>query len=73
MKSDLKKIQNIILVIQKATYLTFGSLLYISKIFNGLLDRCVWGMDPGSFLDDTARCISTAILIGSLTQYYNII
>ena len=70
--NDLKKIQNIILDIQKATYLTFGSLLYISKTYNGLLVRCVWGMDPGSFLDDTARCISTAILIGSLTKYYEI-
>ena len=30
--------------------------------------RCVWGMDPGSFLDDTARCLSTAILIGSRIQ-----
>ena len=70
--NNLKAIQNIILDIQKATYLTFGSLLYISKTYNGLLVRCVWGMDPGSFLDDTARCISTAILIGSLTDYYNI-
>ena len=69
---NFKKIQNIILDIQKATYLTFGSLLYISKTYNGLLIRCVWGMDPGSFLDDTARCISTAILIGALTEYYNI-
>ena len=70
--NNFKKIQNIILDIQKATYLTFGSLLYISKTYNGLLVRCVWGMDPGSFLDDTARCISTAMLIGSLTNYYNI-
>ena len=70
--NNLKKVQNIILDIQKATYLTFGSLLYISKTYNGLLVRCVWGMDPGSFLDDTARCISTAILIGSLTEYYDI-
>ena len=70
--NNFKKIQNIILDIQKATYLTFGSLLYISKTYNGLLVRCVWGMDPGSFLDDSARCISTAILIGSLTEYYDI-
>ena len=69
---NFKKMQNIILDIQKATYLTFGSLLYISKTYNGLLIRCVWGMDPGSFLDDTARCISTAKLIGALTEYYNI-
>ena len=70
--NDLKKVQNIILDIQKATYLTFGSLLYISKTYSGLLVRCVWGMDPGSFLDDSARCLSTAILIGSLTEYYDI-
>ena len=70
--NNLKKIQNIILDIQKATYLTFGSLLYISKTYNGLLARCVWGMDPGSFVDDTARCISACILIGSLTEYYDI-
>ena len=70
--NNFKKIQNIILDIQKATYLTFGSLLYISKTYNGLLVRCVWGMDPGSFLDDSARCISTAKLIGSLTEYYDI-
>ena len=70
--NNLKKIQNIILDIQKATYLTFGSLLYISKTYNGLLARCVWGMDPGSFVDDTARCISACILIGSLTEHYDI-
>ena len=70
--NNFKKVQNIILDIQKATYLTFGSLLYISKTYNGLLVRCVWGMDPGSFLDDTARCISSTILIGSLSDYYDI-
>ena len=70
--NNLKQIQNIILDIQKATYLTFGSLLYISKTYNGLLVRCVWGMDPGSFLDDTARSIKTATLIGSLTEHYEI-
>ena len=69
---NLPQIQNIILDIQKSTYLTFGSLLYISKTYNGLLVRCVWGMDPGSFLDDTARSITTARLIGSLTENYDI-
>ena len=69
--NNLKKIQNIILDIQKATYLTFGSLLYISKTYTGLLIRCVWGMDPGSFVDDTARCISSSILIGSLSEHYD--
>ena len=70
--NNLKQIQNIILDIQKATYLTFGSLLYISKTYNGFLIRCVWGMDPGSFMDDTARSITTAILIGKLTEHYEI-
>ena len=70
--NNLKKIQNIILDIQKATYLTFGSLLYISKTYNGFLARCVWGMDPGSFVDDTARCISACILIGLLSEHYEI-
>ena len=70
--NNLNKIQNIILDMQKATYLTFGSLLYISKTYNGLLARCVWGMDPGSFVDDTARCISACTLIGSLTEHYDI-
>ena len=69
---NLTQIQNIILDIQKSTYLTFGSLLYISKTYNGLLVRCVWGLDPGSFLDDTARSITTARLIGSLADYYDI-
>ena len=65
-------LQNLILDIQKATYLTFGSLLFMSKTYTGLLLRCVWGMDPGSFLDDTARAISTAFILGKLTKYYNI-
>ena len=69
---DLYQIQNIIFDIQKATYLTFGTLLYISKISDGLLIRCVWGLDPGSFLDDTARAISSSSIIGSLTKYYKI-
>ena len=68
---NLKKVQNVILDIQKATYLTFGSLLYISKTYNGLLVRCAWGMDPGSFIDDTARCIAACKLIGYLTNYFD--
>ena len=68
---NLKKVQNVILDIQKATYLTFGSLLYISKTYNGLLVRCVWGMDPGSFVDDTARCIAACKLIGHLSNHFD--
>ena len=68
----LENLQKLILDIQKATYLTFGSLLYVSKTYNGLLIRCVWGMDPGSFLDDTARSITTAFILGKLTKYYDI-
>ena len=69
---DLILMQNLIFDIQKATYMTFGSLLYISKTYNGFLIRCVWGIDPGNFIDNPARAISTAILIGSLTYHYNI-
>ena len=68
---DLTQIQNIIFDIQKATYMTFGSLLYISKTYSGLIIRCVWGIDPGNFIDNTARAISTAILIGMLTTHYD--
>ena len=69
---DLTQIQNIIFDIQKATYMTFGSLLYISKTYSGLIIRCVWGIDPGNFIDDTARAISTGILIGGLTNHYDL-
>ena len=69
---SIDHLQKLILDIQKATYLTFGSLLYMSKTYNGLLVRCVWGMDPGSFLDDTARCITTAFILGKLTESYDI-
>ena len=69
---DINLIQNLILDIQKATYMTFGSLLYITKTYNGFLIRCAWGIDPGNFIDNTSRAISTSILIGSLTNHYNI-
>ena len=69
---DLPQIQNIIFDIQKATYMTFGSLLYISRTYSGLIIRCVWGIDPGNFIDDTARAISTATLIGRLANHYDL-
>ena len=68
----LSYIQNIIFDIQKATYITFGTLLHISKIENGYLVRCIWGMEPGCFIDDTARAISSSSIIGSLTKFYKI-
>ena len=68
---DLKEMQNIIFDIQKSIYLSFGILIHISKLHSGLLIRCVWGIDPSSFIDDTARAISTASIIGNLTKYYN--
>ena len=68
--NDLKEIQNIIFDIQKSIYLSFGILISISKIHSGLIIRCVWGIDPCSFIDDTARAISTASVIGNLTKYY---
>jgi hypothetical protein len=69
---DLTQIQNVIFDIQKATYMTFGSLLYISKTYSGLIIRCCWGIDPGNFIDNTARAICTAMLIGELTNHYEI-
>ena len=68
--NNLKEIQNIIFDIQKSIYLAFGILIHISKIEKGLLVRCVWGIDPSSFIDDTARAISTASIIGNLTKNY---
>ena len=70
--NNLKEIQNIILDIQKSIYLTFGILIHISKINKGFLIRCVWGINPSSFIDETARAISTALIIGNLTKYYSI-
>ena len=69
---DLTQIQNIIFDIQKATYMTFGSLLYISKTYSGLIIRCCWGIDPGNFIDNTARAVCTTMLIGMLTNHYEI-
>ena len=69
---DLKEMQNIIFDIQKSIYLAFGILIHISKTDSGFLIRCIWGVDPSSFIDDTARAISTASVIGNLTKYYNI-
>ena len=69
---DINLFQNLIFDIQKATYMTFGSLLYIIKTYKGFLIRCCWGIDPGNFIDNTSRAISTAILIGNLTNYYNV-
>ena len=70
--NDFNKIQKIILDIQKATYITLGSFIYISKTYWGLMIRCIWGIDPGNFIDNTARAISTAMLITELTNYYDI-
>ena len=70
--NDLNQIQNIIFDIQKATYLTMGSLLYIEKTIDGILIKCVWGIDPSSFIDDTARAITTSSIIVKLTKFYKI-
>ena len=72
LNNDLKEIQNIIFDIQKSIYLTFGTLIHISKICQGFILSCVWGIDLSSFIDDTARAVSTATVIGNLTKYYNI-
>ena len=69
---DINLIQNLIFDIQKATYMTFGSLLYITKSYYGFLIRCAWGIDPSNYIDNPARAISTSILIAHLSNYYNI-
>ena len=47
------KIQHLIRDMQKATYLTRGSLLGITKTFNGLMIKCVWGLEPNTFIDES--------------------
>ena len=70
--NNINEIQNIILDIQKSIYLSFGILINISTINKGFLIRCVWGINPSSFIDEIARAISTASIVGSLSKYYGI-
>jgi nitrogen regulatory protein PII-like uncharacterized protein len=46
------EIQHLIRDVQKAIYLTRGSLLGITKTFNGLMIKCVWGIEPNTFIDE---------------------
>ena len=67
-----RQIQNLVRDLQKATYLTRGSLLGVIKTFNGLMVRSVWGLEPNTFVDETARAISTAFAMKKLTNIYKI-
>ena len=67
-----RQIQYLIRDMQKATYLTRGSLLGVIKTFNGLMIRCVWGLEPNTFVDETARAIATSFAMKKLTNIYKI-
>ena len=67
-----RQIQYLIKDMQKATYLTRGSLLGVIKTFNGLMIRCAWGLEPNTFVDETARAISSAFAMKKLTNIYKI-
>ena len=66
------EIQHLIKDMQKATYLTRGSLLGITKTFNGLMIKCVWGLEPNTFLDEPARAIATSFAMKKLIDVYKI-
>ena len=66
------KIQHLIKDMQKATYLTRGSLLGITKTLNGLMVKCVWGLEPNTFVDETARAIATSYAMKKLIDVYKI-
>ena len=66
------KIQHLIKDMQKATYLTRGSLLGITKTFNGLMVKCVWGLEPNTFVDESARAIATSFAMKKLIDTYQI-
>ena len=65
-------IQDLIKDMQKSTYLTRGSLLGVIKTFNGLMVKCVWGLEPNTFVDESARAIATAFVMKKLTNNYKI-
>lgn len=60
---NIKEIQKLVVNLQKCTYLTHGSLIYISKENNYLFVKCSWGVPPFSFYDDPARAVSTGLMI----------
>ena len=66
------EIQHLIKDMQKATYLTRGSLLGITKTFNGLMIKCAWGLEPNTFVDETARAIATSFAMKKLIDIYKI-
>ena len=69
---NCRQIQYLIRDMQKATYLTRGSLLGVIKTYNGLLIRCAWGLEPNTFVDETARAISTSFVMKKLVNIYKV-
>ena len=67
-----RQVQYLIRDMQKATYLTRGSLLGVTRTFKGLMIRSVWGLEPNTFVDETARAIATAFVMKKLTKIYQI-
>ena len=66
------KIQHLIKDMQKATYLTRGSLLGVTRTFNGLMIKCAWGLEPNTFVDEPARAIATTYAMKKLIDIYKI-
>ena len=66
------KIQHLIKDMQKATYLTRGSLLGVTRTFNGLMIKCAWGLEPNTFVDEPARAIATTYTMKKLIDIYKI-
>ena len=67
-----RQVQYLIRDMQKATYLTRGSLLGVTRTFKGLMIRSVWGLEPNTFVDETARAIATAFVMKKLIKIYQI-
>ena len=67
-----RQVQYLIRDMQKATYLTRGSLLGVTRTFKGLMIKSVWGLEPNTFVDETARAIATAFVMKKLIKIYQI-
>ena len=69
--NDEKKLQLIIITIQKIIFLTSGKIFLINKIKEGLLIKILFGLNFCS-LNDTSNAISSSFLIINSLKKYNI-
>ena len=69
--NDEKKLQLIIITIQKIIFLTSGKIFLINKIKEGLLIKILFGLNFCS-LNDTSNSISSSFLIINSLKKYNI-